>query len=688
MGQTQVSAFDKATRSGFLVALGIVYGDIGTSPLYTMQSLVTNQGGASHISEAFILGSISLIIWTLTLVTTIKYVLIALRADNHHEGGIFSLYTLVRKMSPWLIIPAMIGGATLLSDGAMTPAVTVTTAIEGLRAVPFFSHFYSDQWHVVVTTLCILLLLFSIQRFGTRFIGRVFGPVMMTWFFVLGLSGLLNSFSYLAVFKAINPYYALHFLLSPENHRGIFILGSIFLATTGAEALYSDMGHVGRDNIYVSWPFVKIAIILSYCGQGAWLLSHKGEDIALNPFFASIPEQFRIFLVLLATLAAIIASQALISGSFTLVSEAMGLKLFPLFKTTYPGDSRGQSYIPAINWILFTLTSCAVLFFKSSSNMEAAYGLAITITMLMTTVLLTYYLMQKGVRPLFARCGMAVFAAIEFVFFAASAVKFLEGGYVVIVLTLAILSLMLVWYLGAKIISRHVKLLDLNDYKEQLYELKNDSQYPLYQTNIVYLTNRLEGDKIDRSILYSILDKHPKRACVYWFVKVNVTDEPYTSNYKVDMMGTDFIVKVELDLGFRVRQAVPKYLRTIVQELMASHRLPKQKQKYTIDEGREVGDFRFVVLDERVEDTSSLSAGASFILQLKAAIKHYTASPIKWFSLQFTDVSIEHVPILIEDAGGYAIEEERPYRSKSSDAMDAPEVTSDQPTKACAESER
>lgn len=407
MSNAHHDAFDKATKAGFIIALGIVYGDIGTSPLYTMQSLVDNQGGLSQVSEAFILGSVSLIIWTLTLVTTIKYVLIALKADNHHEGGIFSLFTLVRRMSKWLIIPAMLGGATLLSDGALTPAVTVTSAIEGLKAVPELSSIYQNQTNVILTTLLILMVLFGLQRFGTGVIGKLFGPVMLVWFSVLGISGLLNSLQHLEILKAINPYYALHLLVSPENHRGIFILGSIFLATTGAEALYSDLGHVGRGNIYASWPFVKVCIILSYCGQAAWILAHKDSGIALNPFFASVPEGLRVYLVILATLAAIIASQALISGSFTLVSEAMRLKIFPLFKITYPGANLGQLYIPVINWSLFAVTSCTVLYFKTSAHMEAAYGLAITITMLMTTILLAYYLIKEGVKPLLASLLMA-----------------------------------------------------------------------------------------------------------------------------------------------------------------------------------------------------------------------------------------------------------------------------------------
>lgn len=649
MSNANHPSFDKATKAGFVIALGIVYGDIGTSPLYTMQSLVENQGGLSQMSEQFILGSVSLIIWTLTLITTVKYVWIALKADNHHEGGIFSLYTLVRKMSKWLIVPAMIGGATLLSDGALTPAVTVTSAIEGLKAVPGIDTIYNNQTNVIITTLLILLMLFSIQRFGTSMIGKLFGPVMFIWFSFLGIMGLINSLGHLEIFRAINPYYAIHLLMSPENHRGIFILGSIFLATTGAEALYSDLGHVGRGNIYVSWPFVKACIVLSYCGQGAWILANKNSGIELNPFFASVPENFRVYAVVLATMAAIIASQALITGSFTLVAEAMRLKIFPLFRVTYPGENLGQLYIPVINWVLFLITSSTVLYFRNSAHMESAYGLAITITMLMTTILLNYYLIKRGMKSILAHLVMSFFAIIEFIFFWASAVKFLHGGYVVVIIALTIISLMFIWHRGTKIVFKYVKSLNLLDYREQIKALRDDTSIDLYQTNVVYLTNRIKDNMIDKSILYSILDKRPKRAKVYWFVNVKVTDEPYTAKYKVDMMDTDYMVKVELYLGFRMPQTVPRYLRTIVQDLMESGRLPKQVQEYSISPGREVGDFRFVIIEERVSQARQLTGFERFIMQTKSSIKHFTATPTRWFGLQYSEVKVELVPLILSD---------------------------------------
>lgn len=660
MSYSREKSFNTATSAGFIIALGVVYGDIGTSPLYTMQSIVSGQGGLRNISESFILGAVSLVIWTLTLITTVKYVFIALRADNHHEGGIFSLFTLVRRMAKWLIIPAMIGGATLLADGALTPAVTVTSAVEGLRGVPGLGEIYSNQSWVVVTTLIILAILFLIQRFGTGLVGKLFGPIMLVWFTFLAVTGLLHSFANLGIFKAINPYYAVQLLLSPENKAGLFILGSVFLATTGAEALYSDLGHVGRGNIYVSWPFVKLSIVLSYCGQGAWLLAHRGEDVGgMNPFFALVPPDMMIYAVVLATLASIIASQSLISGSFTLVSEAIRLKLLPMMRIYYPGKTLGQLYIPAVNFGLWFATTGIVLYFRSAEHMEAAYGLAITVTMLMTTVLLSYYLIHEGIKKPFAYLIAGFFASIELIFFIASAKKFVQGGYVVVIMAALIIFVMFIWFQSNKSVNKYIKSLDLNDFKDQLKALKEDKEMDLYQTNIVYMTNKMEGDLIDRSILYSILDKRPKKAAVYWFVNVKVTDEPWTSEYEVDMMGTDYIVKVNLYLGFRMKQEVPRYLRTIVKDLIKSGRLPKQEQKYTTMPGRDVGDFRFVVIEERVTNAQKLPSFDRFVLKTKANIKRYTATPDRWFGLQFSEVSLERVPLILSDVRNLSIQERK-----------------------------
>ncbi|WP_313468301.1 KUP/HAK/KT family potassium transporter [Streptococcus parasuis] len=652
-------SFERGSKAGFLIALGVVYGDIGTSPLYTMQALVRGQGGIGAVNKEFILGSISLIIWTLTIITTIKYVLIALKADNDHEGGIFSLYTLVRKRAKWLIIPAMIGGSTLLADGALTPAVTVTSAIEGLRSVPLLETFYQDESIVIATSLAILTVLFSIQRFGTGFVGKVFGPVMFIWFLFLGLVGLTNTITYPEVFKAINPLYAISLLMSPENKEGIFILGSVFLATTGAEALYSDLGHVGRGNIYVSWPFVKVSILLSYFGQGAWILSHQAEAITLNPFFASVPQGLSMIAVILATLAAIIASQALISGSFTLVSEAMRLKLFPRLRITYPGASLGQLYIPRLNWLLWMMTSTIVLYFRSAEKMEAAYGLAITVTMLMTSILLTEFVRQSGIKPWQAYLGLAFFLSIEGMFFLSSVIKFVHGGYVVVIISLFILLVMFVWHKSNQILSHYTKWLPLSKYMGQLQALSQDKSVPLYASNLVYLSRHLQGHFINHSILYSILEKKPKRANQYWFVRVHVTDQPYTKEYSVDTLDTIFLIKVDLYLGFRMRQDVSRYLRTIVGDLMKQGRIPKQKQLYSLQDEKEIGDFRFVIIEETMANSPELNTFDRFILGMKAFIKSYTASPARWFGLQFSEVTVERIPIILSDVRPLPIDERK-----------------------------
>jgi KUP system potassium uptake protein len=649
----KMSNHQKLSFAGLLVALGVVYGDIGTSPLYVMKAIVGDNGGISKVSESFILGSVSLIFWTLTILTTVKYVIIALNADNHGEGGIFSLYTLVRKKGKYLIIPAMIGGAALLADGVLTPAVTVTTAIEGLRGIPaFFDRFGMDQNPIVLITLFIILVLFSVQRFGTEAVGKAFGPIMFLWFTYLGVMGILNFGQDWTVIRALNPYYAIHLLVSPENKLGILILGNIFLATTGAEALYSDLGHVGKKNIRVSWPYVKICLILNYLGQAAWILNVKNDPSIqaienLNPFFQMMPQNLTIVGVAFATIAAVIASQALISGSFTLVSEAIKLKLLPRMKIIYPGSNIGQMYIPVVNMLLWIICSLIVVTFRTSTRMEAAYGLSITITMLMTTVLLMFYLLQKGTPAWITYPVTLFFVSIESVFFFSSVAKFFHGGYVAVAIGLVILFIMAIWEWSNIIKERTSETVPLRDYIEQLRMLKDDPTVPMYQTNIVFLTPNAISDEIGRQFIYSILDKQPKRSKVYWFVNVQVTDEPFTQEYAVDMLDTDFIVQVQLYLGFRVSQDVNVYLRQIVHDLMKEGRLPKQPQRYSLTPGRQVGDFQFILIEEELSKVTELKKWDRQIMQLKLAIKRWTTSPENWFGLEYSEVKYESVPLII-----------------------------------------
>ena len=636
----------------FLVTIGIVYGDIGTSPLYVMKSIVEGNGGITQVDEAFIIGSLSLVIWTITLLTTVKYVLIAMKADNHGEGGIFSLYSLVKQYGKWLILPAMLGGAALLADGVLTPAVTVTTAVEGLRSIESMNRFLgAGQWKVVIITLAIITVLFSVQHAGTSKIGKAFGPVMLLWFSFLGITGLIHIASLPVVLKAFNPIYAVKVLLSPANKLGFMILGSVFLATTGAEALYSDMGHVGKENIYFSWPFVKLCLILNYMGQGAWILQSRGNSALfaiedLNPFFLMLPEALRPFAVLLSAAAAIIASQALITGSYTLVSEAILLDLLPHLEIRYPSDTKGQLYIGTVNNVLWIGCSLVVLYFRSGARIESAYGLAITLTMLMTTFLISVYLRKLRKLRILSWVVLLVFGMIEAVFFISSLGKFMHGGYVTVILTLLLLAIMLIWYRGTQLEKKYCTRLNIREHVPSLVALHDDTEVPLLANNLVYLDSERDNELIDRDILYSILDKDTKRADAYWFVSVNTLNEPKNMNYELEKYGTDCIFRIRLNLGFKCSQRVNVYLRQIVQDLQASGELPAQDKKYSIYGKSDVGTFKFCIIHKSVSTKTELSDLDEFVLNAKYSIRKLAGSKVKWYGLDTSSLITENVPLI------------------------------------------
>lgn len=605
----------------FLVTIGIVYGDIGTSPLYVMKSILKGNGGIAHVNENFILGALSFIIWTITLLTTVKYVLIAMRADNNGEGGIFSLYALVKKVAPWLIFPAMIGGAALLADGVLTPAVTVTTAVEGLRSIPAMNRFLgSGQARVVLITLVIISTLFAVQWAGTSKIGKAFGPVMLVWFSFLGIMGLLHVFDRPGVLRAFNPVYAARILVSPYNKAGFMILGSVFLATTGAEALYSDMGHVGRGNIYASWPFVKACLILNYLGQGAWILTHTASGTLaaipdMNPFFQMLPEALRA-----------------------------------------PAVALG-----AVNTVLYLGCAAVVLYFRTSARMEAAYGLAITVTMLMTTLLLAVYLWNIRKKQALAVGIALVFGAIEAVFFLSSLSKFALGGYVAVLMALVLFLIMVVWRRGTQLEQEYATRLPVGDYLPNLDTLHKDTSLPPLADNLVFLDKAGDMDTIDRDILYSILDKDPKRAAAYWFISMNVTDEPDTRRYSVETYGTDYIFRVRLDLGFKCHQRVNVYLRQIVRDPIESGELPPQERKYSIYGKSDVGSFKFVFLHKAVPSKSELSFLDELVLNTKYAIRRVAGSKVRWYGLDTSSLVVETVPFIV---GGKAPRSSRLERVK------------------------
>ena len=630
----------KISIASLLVALGIVYGDIGTSPLYVMKSMLGVNNG--YVSKDLILGGVSLVIWTLTLQTTIKYVMLTLEADNKGEGGIFSLYTLVRKNAKWLIGPAVIGGATLLADGMITPPVTVTSAIEGLTLV-----FPIETRSIIIIVINILTVLFLLQRFGTDIIGKVFGPMMVIWFSMLLILGFTQILQYTEIVRAINPYYGIKLLVtSPQS---VYILGAVFLCTTGAEALYSDLGHCGKRNIHYTWIFVKISLVINYLGQGAWLMLREGSIIKDNPFFLIMPSWFVIPGTIIATIAAIIASQALITGSFTLVSEAIKLNLFPKLQVRYPNDDKGKIYIPAVNYLLYIGCVLLVLKFQKSENMEAAYGLAITITMIMTTILLSQYLRFNKQKKVMSILIFVIFMVIESAFLYANLFKFVNGGYVTIVIAGALIFLMYIWIYGTVIRKRFNQYVNIFSYEKHFKSLKEDKELPLYATNLVYLTESQNYKEVERKIAFSLFNKQPKRAKYYWFINVRVTDEPYTKEYSVKTIVPNEAFSIQFNLGFRIDQKINVFLYQVIQELACSGEVKFTPKDYMISNNNKcvVGDFKFVLLEEILSNESELSRWDSFITSVKLLIKKLTVSPAKWFGIDTSNVEVEKVPIIV-----------------------------------------
>ncbi len=637
----------KVTAAGLLIALGIIYGDIGTSPLYVLNAIITGK----EISEFLIVGALSCVIWTLTLQTTLKYVWLTLRADNRGEGGIFALYTLVRRRRKWLVIPAMIGGAALLADGMITPPISVTSAIEGLKQVEVFKHI--EQSTIVYIVIGILVLLFLIQQFGTNYIGKAFGPIMMIWFVMLAVMGLIHFADYVHVFKALNPYYAIELLVKYPN--GFWILGGVFLCTTGAEALYSDLGHCGRENIRTSWIFVKTCLIFNYFGQGAWLLAnHTGDVISadmissgFNSFYGVMPEWFRLVGLVIATSAAIIASQALISGSFTLISEAMRLNLWPRVRINYPSEERGQLFIPAVNLLLFVGCVGITLYFKSAANMESAYGLAITLCMLATTVLFANYLVAHRVNSIPIYIFLIVYLSIEFAFLAANLSKFSHGGYIALIVGGGLFIIMYVWYRARKIKNRYVEFVRLDHYLPMLQELSNDMTVTKHATHLVYLTSANNPKEIEHKIVYSILNRKPKRADIYWFVHVDTLDDPYTCEYEVTTIIPNEVIRVEFRLGFRIQPRINLMFRKVVEDMVANKEVNITSRYESLQRNNVVGDFQFVVMEKFLSQDNELPFFERIIMRVYFLVKKIGLSEEKGFGLDMSNVAVEKFPLIV-----------------------------------------
>ncbi|WP_183577733.1 KUP/HAK/KT family potassium transporter [Mucilaginibacter sp. X5P1] len=628
----------KLTVPGLLISLGIIYGDIGTSPLYVFKAIV---GSRYPISELVVLGGVSLIVWTLTLQTTLKYVVITLQADNKGEGGIFSLFSLVRRKAKWLILPAVIGGCALLADGIITPPISISSAIEGLK--PLYPHIPT-----VSIVIAIIGALFFIQQFGTSLVGKAFGPIMFIWFSMMGVLGVSFIAQMPSIIKALNPYYGIRLLVTDPH--AFIVLGAVFLCTTGAEALYSDLGHCGRSNIRVSWIYVKTCLILNYLGQAVWLLQHEGRVMDLdkfNPFYALMPGWFLIFGIGIATVAAIIASQALISGSFTLIAEAVRLNLWPKVRINYPSEQKGQLYVPSVNWLLCAGCIGVVLLFRNSDSMTAAYGLSITVAMLMTTILVSKYLKKKKVPDYIIYIFLAVYLVIETTFLASNLVKFVHGGWFTLTIGTFLFSVMWTWHTARKIRNRYVKFIEIDDYFSILKELSDDESVPKYASQLVYLTSANFDSEIESKIIYSILQKQPKRADVYWLVHVDVVDEPYKREYEVDFLVPNKVIRIDFKLGFRIEQQINLLFRKVVEELVKNGEVDITSKYTSLNKHKIVGDFRFVVIEKVLSRSHNLSFYESFVMGYYLYLKKVSLSEERGFGLDLSFVTVEKVPLML-----------------------------------------
>jgi KUP system potassium uptake protein len=638
MEQNKSCISNRVTTASLLVALGIIYGDIGTSPLYVLKAIV----GSKPINETLVFGGVSLIFWTLFLQTSVKYIWLTLKADNQGEGGLFSLYALVKRYGKRLVIPTILGVTTLLADGIITPPISVASAIEGLTILKGL-----ENLPTVPIVIIILSLLFFFQHFGTQKVGVIFGPVMVVWFTMLFVVGITQIIHYPSIFRALNPYYGYQLLVNYP--KGFWLLGAVFLATTGAEALYSDLGHCGRRNIRITWIFVKICLVINYLGQAAWILHQSEPSLnGRNPFFEMMPTWFLLPGIIIATIATIIASQALISGSYTLINEAMNLNFWPRVAVRQPSNIKGQIYIPSVNTILWIGCILMIVYFRSSTHMEAAYGFSITITMMMTTLLLSYFLIYKlKWSKYLVFFILLLFATVEVSFFIANVAKIKER-WMFLFFELFIFLTMYVWYYARKINNRYINFVELGKYTSTITELSNDLTIPKFSTHLIYLTKANNRQQIEEKIIKSILAKKPKRADVYWFLHINRTEQPYTLSYEVSELIENKLIKVNVNVGFRVLPRTELYFKKIVQELIANeelnlHIMPDGSTKYNGEP-----DFKFIVIEKFLSVENEFSIKEGILLKAYFFLKKMGQKEEKAFGLDKSDMEIEYIPLLYQ----------------------------------------
>jgi len=624
------------TLAGLIITLGVVYGDIGTSPLYVMKAIISAASGDKMLVAY---GALSCIFWTLTLQTTVKYVIITLRADNHGEGGIFALFALLKKRSTFVIMLTMIGGCALLADSIITPSITVTSSIEGL-------HLINPHLPVIPFVLIILTVLFFVQQFGTDLIGKSFGPMMVIWFVMIGVLGIMQIFRYPAILAAVNPVYAYEFL-STRPH-GYLILGAVFLCTTGAEALYSDLGHCGLKNIRITWIFVKTALLLNYFGQGAWYLLAQPTGTEINPFYAIMPDWFLLPGIITATMAAIIASQAMISGSYTLISEAVSLNFWPKIRISQPTSVKGQVYISSINWFLWFACCFVVILFKESTHMGAAYGLAITITMIITTFLLAYYLYERKTPLYLILLLVIVYFTLQGTFLIANLNKFMHGGWFTIMAGFVFFLIMYGWYYGRKIKNNYIKFVNLYEYLPVIKEISKDVTIPKFASNLVYIVKANKLEQIENKIIYSIINKQPKRADTYWFLHVDILDNPDTFEYEVYHIVPGVLIKIDFRLGFKIDRRINLYFREVLEDLVNDGEINLTSRYKSLSHYNIMSDFVFINLDRVMSPDYKLNPWETLTMGLHEITRRLSINDVKALGLDTSNVIEEKVPIAIE----------------------------------------
>jgi KUP system potassium uptake protein len=626
----------RISLSGLMITLGLVYGSIGTSPLYAFKAVLNN---APAFNKLLIYGSLSAIFWTLTLQTTVKYILITIRANNRGEGGIFALFALIRRKTTWAAVLTMIGGAALLADGVITPAITVTSSIEGFRV-------FNPEIHVIPIVIFIFVLIFFAQQFGINFFAwSIFGPLMVIWFTMLAALGGMQIITHPDILGALNPVYAFRFL---TTYKGSFILlGAVFLAITGAEAIYSDLGHCGRNNIRISWIFVKIALVLNYLGQGAWALHNYVPGSGSVPFFSLMPEWFLVPGLFITATAAIIATQSLIRSSSTILTEAVSLNFWPKIKIVNPTLKRGQVYLPLVNWVLMILCSLVVLIFKESRNMEVAYGLSISITMVMTTLLMMYYMYNRGLDYRLAITSLSLFLIIEIVFLASNLNKFTHGGWLTIMLASVYFMIMFSWYFGRKIKNRRISFSRLDEYIEAFRDLREDATVPKFATNLVYIIKANNPEQVESKVIYSIFNKQPKRADHYWLLHVDMVDDPYRFEYKVRHIIPGILTRVDFHIGFKIDPKINLYFREVVEDLVRSGEIKTESGYESLRKHGFPGDFKFVLLERIMLPDFKLTNMENFILSIRGLVRHMSIPDEKALQLDSSNTIVEKVPIII-----------------------------------------